>query len=54
MDKLKMFIKQLFCRHKEQNWREKRGMFHIISGDQYEKYCLHCGKILEERFVPYE
>lgn len=44
-------IGQFFCKHKNSNWYVKNEPFQTLSGERQYKYCLDCGKQLDERFV---
>lgn len=52
--KLKIKLKQLFCRHKNKLWMKKKSTFQCLSGDEIFIVCRDCGKILDEKFIEHE
>lgn len=52
MSKIKMFFKQLFCKH-ECEWCRKLEKFSCISGERQYYICKKCGKITDSRFIEY-
>ena len=52
--KLKIKLKQLFCRHKNKVWMKKKSTFQCLSGDEIFLVCRDCGKILDEKFIEHE
>ncbi|WP_324279294.1 hypothetical protein [Fusobacterium polymorphum] len=52
--KLKIKLKQLFCRHKNKLWMKKKSTFQCLSGDEIFLVCRDCGKILDEKFIEHE
>ena len=52
--KLKIKLKQLFCRHKNKLWMKKKSTFQCLSGDEIFLVCKDCGKILDSTFREHE
>lgn len=52
--KLKIKLKQLFCRYKNKGWMKKKSTFQCLSGDEIFLVCRDCGKILDEKFIEHE
>ena len=50
MDKLRLFLRQLFCKD-DCEWCRKIEMFQCLSGERHYFVCKKCGKVTDERFV---
>lgn len=47
-------IKQLFCKHKEIEYKKKIQPFHNIQGETVYMFCKDCGKLLGTKFMSNE
>lgn len=54
MEKLKIKLKQLFCRHKNTQWMKEKSKFQCLSGDRIYLVCKDCEKILDSTFREHE
>ena len=51
MTDIKIFFKQLFCRHENCSWYTKESAFHSLNGERRYYICDDCGKELFDVFM---
>lgn len=54
MNQIKVKIKQLFCKHKNIEYKRRITEYHHLQGDQIYKFCSDCGKLLDSEFCTWE
>lgn len=47
-------IKQLFCKHKNIEYKRRITEYHHLQGDRIYKFCADCGKLLDSEFCTWE
>lgn len=51
---MKKFLKQLFCRHKNVGYYEKKSPFRALNGVRVFRICKGCGKIIDSEVLDTE
>ena len=54
MNQIKVKIKQLFCKHKNIEYKRRITKYHHLQGDRIYKFCADCGKLLDSEFSTWE
>lgn len=54
MNQIKVKIKQLFCKHKNIEYKRRITEYHHLQGDRIYKFCADCGKLLNSEFCTWE
>jgi len=54
MNQIKVKIKQLFCKHKNIEYKRRITEYHHLHGDRIYKFCADCGKLLDSEFYTWE
>ncbi len=54
MNQIKVKIKQLFCKHKNIEYKRRITEYHHLQGDRIYKFCADCGKFLDSEFCTWE
>lgn len=54
MNQIKVKIKQLFCKHKNIEYKRRITEFHHLQGERVYKFCADCGKLLDSEFCTWE
>ncbi len=47
-------IKQLFCKHKNVEYKKLITKYHALNGELVYTFCADCGKLLEKEFLSNE
>lgn len=47
-------IKQLFCKHKNIEYKRRITEYHHLQGDRIYYFCADCGKLLDSEFCTWE
>lgn len=53
-NQIKVKIKQLFCKHKNIEYKRRITEYHHLQGDRIYKFCTDCGKLLDSEFCTWE
>lgn len=54
MNQIKVKIKQLFCKHKNIEYKRRITKYHHLQGERIYKFCADCGKLLDSEFCTWE
>lgn len=54
MNQINVKIKQLFCKHKNIEYKRRITEYHHLQGDRIYKFCADCGKLLDSEFYTWE
>lgn len=54
MNQIKVKIKQLFCKHKNIEYKRRITEYHHLQGDRIYKFCADCGKLLDSDFCTWD
>ena len=54
MNQIKVKIKQLFCKHKNIEYKRRITEYPHLQGDRIYKFCADCGKLLDSEFCTWE
>lgn len=54
MNQIKVKIKQLFCKHKNIEYKRRITKFNHLQGERVYKFCADCGKLLDSEFCTWE
>jgi hypothetical protein len=54
INKIKIKLNRLFCKHKKVEYKERISRYHPLHGERIYTFCEDCGKMLGSRFYTNE
>lgn len=54
MNQIKVKIKQLFCKHENNEYKQLISKYHHLQGERIYRFCADCGKLLDSEFLTNE